>query len=114
MALNAQPIYYASDFATVGDGQLISIANRDLASFDFTATGTNYTWNYSKLKVKYQQELAYIDPYLAGYKNAWCSMPLCFSNCKETFKSNFNLAIAQTDSIRSRDFVLSNVIEHYQ
>ena len=114
MALNAQPIYYASDFATVGDGQLISIANRDLASFDFTATGTNYTWNYSKLKVKYQQELAYIDPYLAGYKNAWCSMHLCFSNCKETFKSNFNLAIAQTDSIRSRDFVLSNVIEHYQ
>ncbi|MCB0602435.1 MAG: T9SS type A sorting domain-containing protein, partial [Saprospiraceae bacterium] len=112
--LCAQPVYQASDFAAVGDGQLVSIATRDLASFDFAATGANYTWNYSKLKVKYQQELAYIDPYLAGYKNAWCQLHECFANCKETFKSNFNLAIAQTDSIRTKYFSLSHVIEHYQ
>ncbi|MCB9317845.1 MAG: hypothetical protein H6570_01070 [Lewinellaceae bacterium] len=100
--LCAQPVYQASDFAAVGDGQLVSIATRDLASFDFAATGANYTWNYSKLKVKYQQELAYIDPIWPDIKCLASSE--CFANCKETFKSNFNLAIAQTDSIRTKYF----------
>ena len=112
--LYAQPVYQASDFARIGDGQLVSTTYNYLGQFDFAATGADYTWDFSQLRLSTQQELSYVDPFIAGYSTTWCQVNDCHANCKEIFKSNFNLALVRTDSFRAEGLVLSNVVDHFQ
>ena len=115
----SQITYYDTDFAGPLDSFLVSKANEtDLNGYDFSVTGTNYTWDFSALGVTTQNYKKYINPNFSGYKAVWVTNCIAGGGsgvgCNNSWNDTTNLASFNQDSIVLGSISLSDVAYFYK
>jgi len=98
MASFSQPVYNSSNYASVGDMFNITTAAPSLDNF--SSTGANHTWNFSKLKGVCQQQLVFRDPKSTGFN--FLTWPYLF------FGNSVNLSSTNNQSISIGDLTETN------
>ena len=102
--INAQVIYYDTCFANPSDSTLVSkMTNSQLNSFNISATGPNYSWDFSNLNANTQFYKTYINPNLSGYKATWVTNCIMGGGtgigCNNSWNDTTNLTFFIQDSI---------------
>lgn len=108
----SQITYNSTDFATQNEQFLVSNTTAGLSGYDFTLTGTNYSWVYSLLTPNTQETILWENPNDTGYKVTWCLSSGFTVNCNTEFNNAFNLATKISDGIELQGIGLTNIVDH--
>lgn len=120
--------YLYSDFAQPGDEFIYSTAtNAGLnEDFNYAATGSNITWDFSALEIATQKTISYGDPEDSGYKTGFLSSciasclgndegtrPQCTAGCNTTWTTLTNLYRSGMDSLAIGTLEITDVSSLY-
>lgn len=107
-----QITYESSDFAGNGESYPI-ITITDPTAFDFTETGSDFTWDFNSLPSSDIENYGYEDPNNSPFKNVWCLYYFYIFNCDSMFDENFNMGLNSNQTLELETFTLSNVYQHF-
>jgi hypothetical protein len=109
--LFSQITYESSDFTEIGETyQVVNMANP--GSYDFTATGANYSWNFPNLQLAEPTNSGYEDPNNSAFKNIWCLYHFYLFDCDERFQNEFNMGMPMGDNFEIGEYSFSDVYQH--
>jgi PKD repeat protein len=116
--LQAQVSYSISDYAAVGDTFVFSSVQNGLGSFDFSLTGSAYSWNYDSLDIRSQEVLRIAHPDNTGYYTTWyLSCILGLGNiftCPGIWDDMTDIAISDLDTLAFGGVQLSEGYTFYK
>ena len=110
--IHAQISFLSDDYAQIDDSYHVSQANTGLLDFDFAATGTDFSWDFSTMPFESQDDITFVDPANAGYQFTWCLANGVIIGCASAFEDLTNLAQPQINELDLGPVALSNIINH--
>lgn len=109
--LKGQITYESTDYSE--NGEIYNIINATSpATYDFTATGSNYTWSFDSFYDTEPETYGYENPINSPFKNTWCLFHFYLFNCNDMFNENFNMGLNLNQSLQIGTYNLSNVYQH--
>ncbi len=106
-----QITYESSDFSNNGEMYPV-ITITDLTAYNFTQTGSNFTWDFNSLPTTDIENYGYEDPNNSPFKNTWCLYHFYIFNCNSMFDENFNMGLNSNQTIQLETFTLGNIYQH--
>ncbi|MFZ6051666.1 T9SS type A sorting domain-containing protein [Halocola ammonii] len=119
MSSFSQSAYEYSDFATLDDTFLVSVADpTEFQSLDLSISGEGVTWDYSNLEPQVQETRMFLNPDDAGYFAPFYANCLLeggdFLGCEEEWNELTNMALPQSiPALDNEQVDTENPIFHY-
>jgi|GEM_PF-1352750 hypothetical protein len=111
--LPAQITYQAADYGAAGDTFLLSYVTDSLSNINFSTTGANQTWDFSRLRVSTQAREAFLGD--TGYFPSFLLSCLATGGgfqCFGDWGQLVDFGVTDFNGFNVLDFGVSNVVRH--